>query len=329
MLFRSASEMLGTPWTCLFTPTDNEAGIPRQELLTALADGKAPNERWHIRSDGSEFWTPGLVMPLRAEDGRALGYGVIARDRTDLKNRENALLAQAAVLRESDVKRMAFLANFAHELRNPLIPLLICAQVLRNKFDDPDVRGMGEKMERKVRELGRMVEDLQDTASVCLGHVSLDRDIIDFRAVVTKGLKATAARCEAAGHRLDVALPEDPVWLDADSDRLCQVVANLIDNAAKYTPPAGQIEVRLEPEGDSVALKVRDSGIGISADRLDSIFTLFSPGERSVPNRRGGLGIGLALVRELVTRHGGTVWAQSDGEDAGSEFVVRLPLLSP
>jgi len=326
--YRSA-EILGTPWTCLFTPTDNERGIPKQELQTALAEGKAPNERWHLRGDGTEFWTHGLVIPLHSHDVRSVGFGIIARDRTDFKRREDAVKAQTALLREANEKRMAFLATFAHELRNPLMPLLICTQLMRNKFADPDVRGLGEKMERQVRQLGRMVEDLQDTASVCLGDVLLDRQIVDLRAIVKQGARTAAAKCDAAGHKLDIALPEEPVWLDGDSDRLCQVVANLLDNAAKYTPPAGYIGVSLIPDGDTVDLTVRDSGIGIPADRLDSSFNLFSPGECDLPGARGGLGIGLALVRELVGRHGGTVVARSDGANRGSEFVVRLPLLAP
>ena len=324
-----AGEILGTPWTCLFTPTDNERGIPKQELRTALAEGKAPNERWHLRSDGTEFWTHGLVIAQRSADGELLGYGVIARDRTDLKRREDAILAQSAALHEAHEKRMVFLATFAHELRNPLMPLLICSQLLRNKFTDPDVRGLGEKMERQVRHLGRMVEDLEDTASVCLGDVEIEREIIDLCTIVKQGSRTAAAKCAAAGQILDIALPDEPVWLDGDSGRLCQVVANLLDNAAKYTPPAGRIELSLIPDSDTVALKVRDSGIGIPADRLDSIFDLFSPGECNLPGGRGGLGIGLALVRELVTRHGGTVVARSDGANRGSEFVVRLPLLAP
>jgi signal transduction histidine kinase/ActR/RegA family two-component response regulator len=236
----------------------------------------------------------------------------------------------AAAFQELDRRKDEFLAILAHELRNPLAPLSNSLEVLRLAESGSELmeqtRGV---MERQVRQMVRLVDDLMDVSRITRGKIELRRERTELAAVLECAVETARPVIEASGHELTMTLPPEPVSLDADLNRLAQVFANLLNNAAKYTEPAGQIRLTAETQGSEVVVKVRDTGIGISGEMLPRVFDIFTQGDRSLERAQGGLGIGLSLVRGLVELHGGSVAAHSAGLGQGSEFTVRLPVLVP
>jgi signal transduction histidine kinase/ActR/RegA family two-component response regulator len=231
-------------------------------------------------------------------------------------------------LAAEDRRKDEFLAMLAHELRNPLGAISNAGQVLdQTPSADPRVRGLGTVIGRQVRHLSRLVDDLLDVSRFTRGQIDLRPRPVELKPIVEGAVETTRPLLEQRGHRLTVALPEEPVRLEADATRIEQVLANLLHNAAKFTAPGGRIELTAETEDGQVVLRVRHNGHGIAPDLLPRIFDLFVQEDRSLARSHGGLGIGLTLVRTLVERHGGTVEAHSEGPGRGSEFVVRLPRL--
>ena len=230
-------------------------------------------------------------------------------------------------LREADRRKDEFLATLAHELRNPLAPIRNGLQILRLAGTDPVAAAhVQEMLERQVSHLVRLVDDLMEVARVTRGRIELRREPVDLGAMLRSAVETSRPLIEAARHELTVDLPAEPVTLMADSVRLAQIVANLLNNAAKYTEDGGRIALSGRREGDHAVISVRDSGVGIPIEVLPRVFDLFAQADRSYHRAQGGLGIGLTLVRTLVELHGGTVAAKSDGVGRGSEFIVRLPL---
>ena len=248
----------------------------------------------------------------------------VEEERVQLLAREQAARAAAEAGNRS---KEEFIAMLAHELRNSLAPIRMAMRTLRGPAErDPDVRRATEIVERQSRHLARLLDDLLDAARLAREKIELRRTATTLETVVAEALEATHELIDARGHAVDLALPSTPVWLDADPTRLAQVVGNLLNNAAKYTPPGGRITVSAETAGGTAVLRVRDTGVGISPDSLPGIFELFAQGDRRPGRSEGGLGVGLTLARMLVELHGGTLTASSDGDGGGSEFVVRLPL---
>jgi signal transduction histidine kinase/ActR/RegA family two-component response regulator len=228
-------------------------------------------------------------------------------------------------LREADRKKDDFIALLAHELRNPLAPIRNGLQVLR-RSDDRAVRERSQAMmDRQLTHMVRLIDDLLDVSRIGRNKMALRRARVALADVLAAAAETAAPLIQAEGHELTVALPGMPVYLDADLTRLAQVFGNLLTNSAKYTPKGGRIWVAAERSGGRVAVSVRDTGIGIPAEFLPTIFDMFSQVDRSVERATGGLGIGLALVKGLVEMHGGTVAAASAGENQGSTFTVTLP----
>jgi signal transduction histidine kinase/CheY-like chemotaxis protein len=217
-----------------------------------------------------------------------------------------------------------FLAMLGHELRNPLGAVTSAVGVLHLLEPEPDERiaQLREIISRQVRHLTRLVDDLLDVARLASGRLELQRTVVDLGKLVEQCVAVLSARTR--GHRLEVAVGRAVVY--GDAARLEQIVTNLLDNAVKYTPPGGSVRVLLTPEAGRATLRVRDSGIGIAPDLLPRIFDLFTQGVRALDRERGGLGLGLAVVKRLVSMHGGRVWAESGGPGLGSEFIVELPL---
>ncbi len=241
---------------------------------------------------------------------------VVARERLDL------------ALREADRKKDEFLAMLAHELRNPLAPIQNAVQLMDlSGLDDPQLVWCREVIERQLRHLTRLVEDLLDVSRITEGKINVEREPVGLPAVVSRAIETCRPLIDARRHELIVEMPGEPVRVMGDLTRLSQVVGNLLNNAAKYTENGGRIRVTVASEGDEAVIRVLDTGVGIPADMLPKVFELFTQVERTLDRAQGGLGIGLALVRRLVDIHGGTVVAHSDGRGKGSEFVVRLPLL--
>jgi signal transduction histidine kinase/ActR/RegA family two-component response regulator len=261
-----------------------------------------------------------LVSAVRtALRARARQY----QTRTHLLERERA----ATALRDADRRKDEFLAMLAHELRNPLAPASNAVEVLRfSGVGDPTAREALAMLERQIRVLVRLVDDLLDVARITRGKVVLRKEPTDLAKIVGNAVETSRPLMEMHRHRLTVTLPPTPVRLDADAMRMAQVFANLLNNAAKYTDPGGEIAVTATVGGGEVAVSVRDNGVGIPSDRLDEIFDMFTQIDTGTDRAHGGLGVGLRVVRSLVEMHGGRVEVKSAGARCGSEFVVRLPV---
>lgn len=241
-------------------------------------------------------------------------------DITERKRAEEALQA-------ADRRKDEFLATLAHELRNPLVPIRNAVEIMRLQGPPHErLQEICDLIERQVEHLARLIDDLLDVSRISRGKLHLRRELVPLTTVIEYALEFARPLIEGAGHRLTVSLPREPILLDADTLRLAQVFSNLLDNAAKFTDPGGDIRLIAHREGDAVVVSVADSGIGIPAADLPNLFDLFVqipiPGERM----RRGLGIGLALTRGLLERHGGQIEASSEGRGKGSRFTVRLPL---
>lgn len=248
------------------------------------------------------------------------------RQRQQIAAQRDELKAQADALKEADRRKDEFLATLAHELRNPLAPLRHGLDILRRSPDAANVGEIKETMDRQLVHLVRLIDDLLDIARVSQGKIELRREQLQIADVIRAAEEASRPIAEAAGHKLAVEVPSTPVWLDGDLTRLAQIVANLLNNAAKYTPEGGKIRLTVTPVDREVVIAVSDNGIGISPEMQSKVFELFAQiDDHRLERARGGLGIGLALVRQLVELHGGSVNASSPGLGQGSVFSVRLP----
>jgi len=231
-------------------------------------------------------------------------------------------------LRDADRQKDEFMAILAHELRNPLAPVRNALEILRRDQDNPaSVSQTRAMMERQIEQMVRLVDDLMDASRISRNRLVLRKEQVELSTVIQRAIELSRPQIEGAGHALEVHLPAQRVFLDADPTRLAQVFSNLLNNAAKFTPPGGHLEVRAEREGSSLRIGVRDDGAGIPPDMLSNVFEMFTQVDRSIERSQGGLGIGLSLARSIVGLHGGTLEAHSEGLGRGSEFVVHLPVL--
>jgi PAS domain S-box-containing protein len=247
-------------------------------------------------------------------------FTVIARDISERRRIE-------AELREADRRKDEFLGMLAHELRNPLAAVMAAGEVLHREVAGTPAEKLTSVVRRQTRTLARMADDLLDVSRVTLGKIQLAREPVLLGELVTRAGEHARARAAAAGVALEVAASPDPVWLDGDATRLEQVLMNLVSNALKFTPAGGQVVISAGVEAGQAVIRVRDTGIGIEAHLLPHVFDLFVQADTSLDRAQSGLGIGLALVRQLVALHGGEVTASSEGPGRGTEFVVRLPVV--
>lgn len=261
--------------------------------------------------------------PHRPSDREIHLCNLCARQAVDFI--ENARLY--AELRLADQRKDEFLATLAHELRNPLAPLSNSLQILALSKDvSPTVAGVREIMERQVNHMVRLVDDLLEVSRITRGNIELRRESVTLAEVLTSAIEISRPVVDSSHHQLNVSLPPDSLTLHADACRLAQVFANLINNAAKYTPEGGKIWVSARREGPQVVISVRDTGLGIPPDMLHRIFEMFAQVDRTRRRAQGGLGIGLTLAKRLIEMHGGQIEARSGGLGKGSEFLVRLPI---
>ena len=270
------------------------------------------------RPDGTRIAVLAHAAPIHDEAGQLLGAVNILVDVTEQKRIEKALL-------DADGRKDEFLATLAHELRNPLAPIRNSLHLLRMS-GGPGVEQVRVMLERQVNHMVRLVDDLLEVARITRGKIELRRERVELADVVCGAVETSRPLIEAGRHHLALVLPGRPLVLDADPVRLSQVIANLLNNAAKYTPAGGQIGLTLGCEDDQAVVSVRDTGMGIPADMLPQVFDMFAQVDRTLDRAQGGLGIGLSLARNLVLLHNGTIEARSAGPGQGSEFVVRLPL---
>jgi len=264
--------------------------------------------------------------PLVAAGGETLGAVITLTDITPLREAQDELHRRANALQEADHRKDEFLAMLAHELRNPLAPIRASLEIMKLRgHDDPMLRKCRDVIERQTHQLTRLVDDLLEVSRIRTGKIQLRTERVSLAVAVSRGIETSRPVIDAKRHRLTVAVPAAPVWIKADLTRIAQVVGNLVNNAAKYTEDGGEISVRVEQDGAMGAIHVRDTGIGIPREMLATVFDLFTQVTGSLDRSQGGLGIGLALVKQLVVMHGGEVEARSDGPGRGSEFIVHLP----
>ena len=312
-----------------FFPREDRPFV-RDQVMTALTGEQAEWEG-ELRLAQPDGQVPLPVyfkgFAVRDGDGNNLGLATITRDITLQKRAEDELRRVAADLSEADLRKSEFLATLAHELRNPLAPIRTGLDLLRMKEGDAAaaarVHGM---MDRQLGHLIHLVDDLLDIARITRGKIELKKEAVPLHAIVGMAVETSAALVEAHGHRLQVELPPEPLALEADVTRLVQVLSNLLNNAAKYTPHGGTNTLTAWREAGHAVIAVADDGIGIAPDAIGSVFEMFTQVRGSLDRAQGGLGIGLSLVRRLVELHGGRVSAFSGGRGQGSTFTVRLPL---
>jgi len=269
-----------------------------------------------------EWRTDRIPLP----DGR---HGVVCyfRDIQAQLQARKAIEDSHAALSEADRRKTEFLATLSHELRNPLAPMRNALHVMRYQGGDPAaVAPAREIMQRQLNNLVRLVDDLLEMSRITSGWLDLKSERIELSSVVRNAVETSEPVVQAGRHRLDVSLPGEALWLEGDPVRLAQILSNLLNNAAKYTPDGGLIKLSARRDGDGVLISVRDNGIGIATDGLSRIFEMFVREGRGGAQAQGGLGIGLTLSRRLAEMHGGTIEARSRGEGHGAEFIVRLPL---
>ena len=321
-------EILGRDLAIVFTPEDREAGVPAREMRTAVAEGRAIDERWHLRKDGSRFWGSGVLSPLYCEDGRLRGFAKVFRDDSERKHLEEELRWRAMELVEADRQKDQFLAMLAHELRNPLAPVRNALEEIRLTPGDPDAVDRARALAgRQIAHMARLIEDLLDVSRITSGKIQLRRKPIDLSAIAAHAAMTSQPLIEAAHQELHTTIAPAPIWVEGDATRLEQVLNNLLNNATKYSDPGGIIDLSVDVEGAEACLRVRDTGIGIGPEILPRVFDLFAQGDRSLARAQGGLGIGLTLVRSLVEMHGGSAAVHSEGLGRGTEVVVRLPTI--
>jgi len=327
------AEMLGEPFGRLFVPEDQASGEPERELRNARENGRALDERWHMRKDGSRFFCSGTTTLI--VEGSADGYAKIARDLTERqlldKQRDELLQAEKQVrkqLEAAHAMRIEFLAVMSHELKNPLNLILMNAELIGRTPEgsaSPKLTRAVDIIRRTVRTQSQIIDDLLDLSRLHTGKLALNRTAVQGRPVVERILEGL--RHEAAAKHVDLSSEVDDLVVYADAVRMEQIVWNLVSNAVKFTPNGGRIVVRVARDGAFARLEVSDTGIGIEGETIEHVFDMFKQGEGAVSTRRdGGLGIGLALVKQLAELHDGRVEACSEGRDKGATFVVWLPL---
>jgi PAS domain S-box-containing protein len=336
MVFSSrAAAIFGLPSSSKLTRTDLQALIHDEDRERAQAEvdrsiaGHTQHEVEYrlIRPSGEQVWISSKGRAQYHADGTTSGIFGVVQDITERKRLEQELWQRAEELADADRKKDEFIALLAHELRNPLAPIRAGLHLLKLGVADASAHERARAMmDRQLSHMVRLIDDLLDVSRITTHRLHLQKKPVLLADVVTHALEAVGPAMQAAGHTLDVSLPELPVVLDADLTRLAQVFGNLLSNSAKYTPHGGQISLRAEVQGHEIVVTVRDTGIGIPAHALPGVFEMFSQVDRNVERGTGGLGIGLALVRGLVETHGGAVRAESPGPGQGSTFTVILPI---
>ncbi len=313
-------EIIGKHFSRFYLQEQIDAGKPWAELALARKVGRAEDEDWRVKKNGERYWARVVVNSLYDSSGELRGFAKITQDLTERRH-----LAQL----ETATKNInEFLAMLAHELRNPLAPIRSAVQVMANTpAGHPSHEAMRQTIDRQSAQLQRIVDDMLDIARMTRGKLEIRHDLVDLAEVIRQAAETSGPAIAEGRHNFTVDMPGEQILVNGDLPRLAQLVANLLNNAARYTPEGGVIALKVSVDESAAVIRVRDSGRGISADFIDRIFDLFVQGRPPEKRFREGLGIGLALVRSIADLHGGSVVAQSEGEGKGSEFTLRLPVL--
>jgi PAS domain S-box-containing protein len=321
-------------WDCAWWRGDDQQERRIEQYVREASAGATVRHDVVVRtSEGARLDIDLMLTPVFDDDGRVTHIIPSGIDISDRKRVENALRENdrrlseaAAALTEADRRKDVFLATLAHELRNPLAPIRTCVQILQMvTADNASLQKTTKMIDRQVTHLVRLVDDLLDLSRITRGKITLKRSVLNVSEVLRRAVEASDALLRTYGHELKLEMPVAPLYVEGDADRLVQVFSNLLSNAAKFTPHPGAITVSLTSADHEAVIVVQDTGIGIPAERLESVFNMFEQVHPTGGN--DGLGIGLALVRQIVHFHRGSVRAQSEGLNRGSRFTVRLPLL--
>ena len=312
------AEIVGRHCSVLFTTEDKALELPRHELEVARRDGRSEDDRWHVRRDGVRIWVSGAVQAVRDSQRQVIGFVKVVRDRSDLHTRLEAA--------ENKIERTrTFLRTLGHELRNPLAPLQSAVAILQRTNTDPRGGRAVQIMETQLASLKRLADDLVDITRLDVGKVEMDLKTTDLCRMLKEACAAFDPQAREKGLDLQSIVPGSALYVNIDPQRFQQVILNLLSNALKYTPAGGRIWLKATQEADQVLVRVEDDGMGIPPDRLPRLFELFSREPDAQDLAPEGLGIGLAVVRQVVELHGGHVEARSSGLGKGAEFTVRLP----
>lgn len=343
-----ASEVIGQSADAIFVPEDRATGAAAREAAIALRDGRAANERWHLRKDGTRFWGSGVVMAMRDDRGTVCGLLKIMRDQTEEQATKQVLeashreLAEALTATEqaraeavaAGRAKDQFLATLSHELRTPLTPvLMVAAEGAANPALSLATRDDFELVRRNIELEARLIDDMLDITRIIQGKLALQRVPVDIHDTIRHALETTGAAAAARAIVPTVELRARHCRVSGDPARLQQILINLVGNAIKFTPPGGAVTVSTdadEPRGE-IVIRITDTGIGLSPEELARIFQPFAQGSHAGETGSpvyGGLGLGLAIVEELTVRHGGRVSASSPGPGQGATFQVVLPLMT-
>jgi len=314
-----AAEIVGHHFSRFYPPDAIAAGRPSHGLEVAAAHGHFQDEGWRVRQDGTQFWASVTITPVHDATQALCGFIKITRDMTERKRLEE--------LEASTQRLSVFIATLAHELRNHLAPLRNSIGVLQTLPDPPPALAQcRDAVNRQVGQLTRLVDDLLDVGRITAGKVELDARPVTVRDIVCRGVESIQPKLAARGQWIRVDLPADSVVLHGDDARLVQVLHNLLDNASKFSPHGGRIDVGARLDGQSVAIHVVDHGVGIAPGALETIFDLFEQEGASGRAPSDGFGLGLAICRSFVELHGGRIIAESDGPGHGATFTVWLPI---
>jgi PAS domain S-box-containing protein len=329
---RAGLEMVGldsleqakqTPVAEFFFPED-QARVIGEYLPQVLRDGQGEIEiRFRHFKTGAARWMAYKVLTLTDHSGVPTGFATVSQDVTERKARADDLI-------EADRRKNEFLAMLAHELRNPLAPLSNAVQAIRRRQpgDEHTLTVATDILDRQIRQMSRLVNDLLDASRVSRGKIELRCTRVALRPIIEEAIETVRPLLARFEHTLTTTLPPEALYVDGDAGRLSQVIGNLLANAAKFTDKAGRIWLSAEREGDEAVIRVRDDGIGIAPEHLQTLFDMFVQVDTAIERSRDGLGIGLTLVKTLVELHGGTVQVHSAGPGCGSEFTVRLAAVS-
>jgi PAS domain S-box-containing protein len=338
----TASEIIGHHFSTFYPNDVRESGWPEHELQIAAEKGSFVDRGWRVRKDGSTFWANVTLTALRDETGHLLGYAKLTRDLTESKRVEAMEVATQQREEMLDAERNArmaaqratrvkdeFLATLSHELRTPLSAILGWTQVLLRgeSAKGPDVQKRAiEVIDRNARAQVQLIDDLLDLSRIMTGKIRLDLHPVSFLSIVETAIDSATPAADVKGIRLKAILGSSRDIVSADGARLQQVVWNLLTNAIKFTPKGGQVQVLLQRVNSHLELSVSDTGIGIPASFLPHVFDRFSQKDSSTTRAFGGLGLGLAICKQLVELHGGSIRAASQGEGMGATFFVELPV---
>jgi PAS domain S-box-containing protein len=316
----TSSEMTGQPGDIIFTKEDRAAGLPQREIETALRNGYAANERYHVRKDGTKLYVSGALSPMYSSDGRLVGYVKMARDLTERRIMEQRL--DTANRRKDE-----FIAMLGHELRNPLTPVTNTLQILKMTYgEDRSLMPLVDVMVRQIDHMVVLINDLLDVSRISRGKINLRLNRINLVDVIHEALAAIRPLLASSGRKLYTTIPDTPVYMKGDVSRLLQVFHNIFHNAVKYTAEDGRIWLHVNQQNEAVTISIRDDGIGIARENLADVFESFVQIGITIDRSQGGLGLGLSLVKQLIELHGGTVFVISDGLGEGSEFIIQIPL---